>query len=109
MKNPFHLLNLTPEADDKTIEAAYKRLKTIHSKAASPKREKEIEWAYQTIKNPRDRISFKLFQTPTADLPTLLGPSLSNLTPANPTRAATLDVLSNSLKSYQLAMPDEGG
>ncbi|MBF0193195.1 MAG: hypothetical protein HQL71_01505 [Magnetococcales bacterium] len=107
MKNPFHLLNIPPDANDDMVHAAYERLISIHSKATSPTRAKEIEWAYQAIKNPRDRISFKLFQTPTPDLPTLIGPSLTKLTAAHPSKEKTLAVITNSLKSYQLLMPDE--
>jgi hypothetical protein len=107
MKNPFHLLNIPPDANDKTVQAAYERLINIHSKTTSPERAKEIEWAYQTIKNPRDRISFKLFQTPSPDLPTLVGPSLTNLTPETPSKEKTLAVIANSLKLFQLSLPEK--
>jgi hypothetical protein len=107
MKNPFHLLNIPPDANDETVQAAYERLINLHSKAASPNRAKEIEWAYQTIKNPRDRISFKLFQTPTPDIPTLIGPSLNKLTSETPNKEKTLAVIANSLKSFQLSIPEE--
>ncbi|MBF0379433.1 MAG: J domain-containing protein [Magnetococcales bacterium] len=106
MKNPFHILNIEPDADDEAVHAAYQRLIAIHSKTASPTRAKEIEWAYDTIKNPRDRISFKLFQTPTPDIPTLLGPSLSNPTSATPNKEKTLAVIKNSLKTFQLPLPE---
>ncbi|MBF0445614.1 MAG: hypothetical protein HQL68_08480 [Magnetococcales bacterium] len=107
MKNPFHILNIPPDANDETVQTAFERLIKLHSKATSPSRAKEIEWAYQTIKNPRDRISFKLFQTPTPDLPTLIGPSLTDLTHEPPNKDKTLAVIENGLKSFQLALPEE--
>jgi hypothetical protein len=105
MKNPFHLLNLPADANDKMVESAYQRLAALHPSTSS-NRAIEIEQAYNTIKNQRDRIRFQLLETPKADIPTLLGPSLTDPTPAKASKAATLDVLSNSLKGFRLPMPD---
>lgn len=108
-KNPFHLLNVPFDASDETVENAYQRLISFHSAQTSPQRAKEIEWAYQCIKNQSDRIRFQLFETPKADIPTLLGPSLTTNNPTTPTTEATLAVLANNLKSYRLTMPDDSG
>ncbi|MBF0454683.1 MAG: hypothetical protein HQL72_07665 [Magnetococcales bacterium] len=106
MKNPFHLLNLPPDVSDETVEAAYQRLITLHTAQHSTQRHQEIEWAYQTIKAQRDRIRFQLLETPTADIPTLLGPALTEPTPAPPNQEQTLAVLSHALKTFKIAMPD---
>ncbi|MBF0446609.1 MAG: hypothetical protein HQL67_00240 [Magnetococcales bacterium] len=106
MKNPFHLLNLATEVDDSAVEAAYQRLVALHPETTSPNRAKEIAWAYSTIKKERDRIRFKLFETPTADIPTLLGPSLIQLNPALPSESSLLAPLRHALKTYQLTIPD---
>jgi hypothetical protein len=106
MKNPFHLLNLPLDADDQTVVATYERLSALHPKELSPKRAQEIEWAYQTLKEQRDRIRFQLFEIPKAHIPTLLGPALNDLTPTPPTQAALLEVLTNSLKTYRIPMPE---
>jgi hypothetical protein len=106
MKNPFHLLNLPVETSDEMVESAYQHLANLHPEATSSQRAKEIEWAYNTIKHQRDRVRFQLFETPTPDIPTLLGPSLSGLTPNNPTKKAVISVLSNSLKGFRLPMPN---
>ncbi len=105
MKNPFHILNLPPDADDAMVAAAYERLSAIHQDGSS-QRAREIESAYATIKDQRDRIRFKLLETPQADIPTLMGPMLLETAAADPDKRALLNVLTNNLKGFRLPMPE---
>ncbi|SEQ02333.1 hypothetical protein SAMN05421693_11458 [Ectothiorhodospira magna] len=63
MRDPFLLLNVSPQADDNTIHHAY-----LHAvKACPPERDPvgfdAVRQAYERIRSQRQRLAYELFDT----------------------------------------------
>ncbi len=67
MKIPFQILRLTEDADDESVKKAYLAGVQRYSPDQSPREFQRIRAAYETIKNSRDRLSFRLFASSLPD------------------------------------------
>jgi DnaJ-class molecular chaperone len=83
MPNPFTVLGVAETDDDDTIKKAYLQQVREHPPERDADRFQTIRAAYEAIKTRRDRLSYRLFQQETPDLPGLVAHSLQ----AGPRRA----------------------
>jgi DnaJ-class molecular chaperone len=61
--NPYHMLGVTPEADDREVRRAYLTLTTTHPPDRFPEKFARIREAYEQIKDEESRARFRLFGT----------------------------------------------
>jgi len=71
--DPFTLLGIAQTADDEQVKAAYFAKIKQFSPEHHPAQFKQIQTAYQQLKNSTGRIKMSLLQPPQWDLPLLLG------------------------------------
>ena len=76
MPNPFTVLGVVETADDDTIKKAYLQQVREHPPERDAERFQTIRAAYEAIKTRRDRLSYRLFQQETPDLPGLVASAL---------------------------------
>jgi len=76
MQTPYQLLNVTPESTDVEIKHAY--LQQVKNNPPDRDQEKfqEIHTAYSAIKDYKSRLSYTLFNLPTANFNELIEPAL---------------------------------
>lgn len=97
MPNPFTVLGVIETADDDTIKKAYLQQVREHPPERDAERFQTIRAAYETIKTRRDRLSYRLFQQETPDLPRLVAHSLQAGPRRRPSEQQLLHVLHDHL------------
>lgn len=70
--DPYILLNLTEEADDAAVKAAYLAAARAYPPERDPDMFEAIRTAYETIATERQRLKYHLFQLTPVDPLTLL-------------------------------------
>ncbi|MBF0626263.1 MAG: J domain-containing protein [Magnetococcales bacterium] len=68
MRDPYHVLGLTPEAGDEAVRQAYLEMVRRHPPERSPDRFREIRAAYESLRSERHRLQHLLFTLPEPDL-----------------------------------------
>ncbi len=63
-RSPFEILGVAPEADDEEIRRAYLQLVQKFPPDREPERFRRIREAYDTLKDARSRMKYKLFHLP---------------------------------------------
>ncbi len=64
MTDPFHILKVSDEADDREIRQAYLSLVKRYPPEQAPEQFKRIQAAYRCIEHEKDRLRYRLFHTP---------------------------------------------
>lgn len=72
MKTPYELLDVANNADDDTIKLAYLQKVKDYPPDRDPEQFQLIRSAYESIKDPKSRLSHALFSKPEADFDQLL-------------------------------------
>ncbi len=62
--SPFQILGVPPDADDERIRAAYLRKVRQHPPERDPEAFRRIHQAYESIRDVRRRIAYRLFHVP---------------------------------------------
>lgn len=102
MKNPFRVLDLPDQCDDKEVKRAYLHMVKRYPPEQHPERFREIRAAFEAIQTERERVSFQLFRVPDADTDRLFDSLFSSLTPGMPTQSDILNVIDDDIKRYHL-------
>ena len=76
MPNPFALLGVAEDAGDDAIKKAYLQRVREHPPERNPDRFQAIRAAYEAIKTPKHRLSYRLFHQETPDLAELAATAL---------------------------------
>lgn len=106
--NPFALLGIDEEADDAAVRQAYLRRVRESPPDRDPERFQTVRAAYEQIATPRQRLAYRVFQPPVADLPALAAALLMEGQPRRPEATEVLALLTESLKGYRLPKSTEG-
>ncbi|MCB1826217.1 MAG: DnaJ domain-containing protein [Candidatus Competibacteraceae bacterium] len=97
MPNPFTVLGVVETADDDTIKKAYLQQVREHPPERDAERFQTIRAAYEAIRTRRDRLSHRLFQQETPDLPGLVASALQAGPRRRPSEQQLLQVLRGRL------------
>jgi len=87
MKTPYELLGLSEEATDTDIKQAY--LQKVRDNPPDRDQElfQQVQKAYETISNAKNRLAYALFTAPSADFNALLNLAFRTEEPGRPLRA----------------------
>jgi DnaJ-class molecular chaperone len=81
MKSAFETLDLSEDADDTEVKAAYLQKTKLFPPDQAPDRFQEIRQAYDAIKDQRSRIHYQLFHRQDTDLSQLVNCAFKNVKP----------------------------
>lgn len=70
--DPYILFNLTPDADDEAVKAAYLKATQFYSPDKSPQMFKMVRAAFESIANQRQRLIHQLFEEAPLDPQTII-------------------------------------
>ena len=101
MPNPFDLLGVAEDAGDDAIKKAYLQRVREHPPERNPDRFQAIRAAYEAIKTPKHRLSYRLFHQETPDLAEL---AVTALRPGD-TRRRPSEALVRQLLNQRLTGP----
>jgi DnaJ-class molecular chaperone with C-terminal Zn finger domain len=72
MHSPYHVLNVSEQADDTSVKQAYLQQIKNHPPERDPQRFREIQQAYELIKDNESRLRHALFYWPNLEFEQLL-------------------------------------
>jgi len=97
MPDPYTLLGLPENADDKQIKAAYLELVKANPPERAPERFQEIRTAYETICNRKARLRYRLFEHHSPAIDELVAHALSGTQRQRPSAAMFQRLLQETL------------
>ncbi|MGR8930682.1 MAG: J domain-containing protein [Gammaproteobacteria bacterium] len=101
--SPFQIIGVNEQASDAEIKQAYLQLVKDHPPEREPQKFRQIQQAYQAIKDEDTRSSYQLFHLPEVEFEELLGhafrraPALKTMPPEDFMKLFDQDSLEKSL------------
>lgn len=102
MKTPYQILEVTAGADDSEIRQAYLQKVKNNPPDADQEKFREIQAAYESIKDYRSRIRYELFHEQTLDFDALLDQAFGTDQPRQIDHDQFIDLLRAGLEAIEL-------
>lgn len=102
MKTPYQILVVTAGADDSEIRQAYLQKVRDNPPDADQEKFREIQAAYESIKDHRSRIRYELFHEQSVDFDALLEQALSTDQLLKITHDQFIDLLHAGVEAIEL-------